>query len=396
MLVPATVGGSPGWLLGPLRWAGLEGARSPAAGPLFLAGMALALVLHVMVVRRSRSLTPAWAAAAIVAGHVLFALAPPLLSQDAFSYLAYARLDALYGLDPYSNAPLAAPGDPAFAFAGSKAAPSVYGPVFTLLTRPLAALDVPLAFWTIKASAALASLAVVGLVVLLARRLGRPPVRAALALGLHPLVLVHVVGGAHNDALVVLVVLCGVTLWAHARGVPGVAIAAAAVGLKASAGLVAPFLALRTRGPRAAAALVAGLAGTVAIGFLAFGPEALLPARLLENQASTSSFSFPHRLAGLLGALGPGEAAVYRGPVRLLALLALGGVLVALARRTWRGADPVTAAGWAILAALAASAWLVPWYIVWLVPLAALAGSRRLGMAAVALSAWMLPIAVPL
>lgn len=394
--MPATVGGSPDWLLGPLRWAGLDGARSSAAGPLFLGGLALALVLHSVLVRRSRRLAPGWAAAAILAAHLLFALAPPLLSQDAFSYLAYARLDAVHGLDPYRNAALAAPGDPVFAFAGSKASPSVYGPVFALITRPLAGLDVPSAFWTIKALTALASLGVVGLVVVLARALDRAPTAAALAVGLHPLVLVHVVGGAHNEALVVLVILSGMTLWAYGRGVPGVALAAAAVGLKASAGLVAPFLALRVRGPRAGAALLAALAGTLAIGLLAFGPDAVLPSGLLENQASTSSFSVPHRVAEVLGTVGPGGEGSYRGPVRVLALLALGAALVGLAARTWRGADPVGTAGWATLAVLLASAWLVPWYVLWLVPLAALAGERRLGVATLALSAWMLPIAVPL
>jgi hypothetical protein len=38
----------------------------------------------------------------------------------------------------------------------------------------------------------------------------------------------------------------------------------------------------------------------------------------------------------------------------------------------------------------------VPWYILWLLPLAALAGDMRLMAASVALSAWMLVIAVPL
>jgi hypothetical protein len=43
-----------------------------------------------------------------------------------------------------------------------------------------------------------------------------------------------------------------------------------------------------------------------------------------------------------------------------------------------------------------ASAWLVPWYALWLLPLAAVARNRRLLWASAALCAWMLPIAVPL
>ena len=38
--------------------------------------------------------------------------------------------------------------------------------------------------------------------------------------------------------------------------------------------------------------------------------------------------------------------------------------------RTRRGADAVAMAGWATLALLLATAWLVPWYIAWLLPLA--------------------------
>jgi len=65
--------------------------------------------------------------------------------------------------------------------------------------------------------------------------------------------------------------------------------------------------------------------------------------------------------------------------------------------RTWRGLiEPLDAIGWTTFAVLIASAWLVPWYILWLLPLAALAFDRGLMAASIALSAWMLVIAVPL
>jgi alpha-1,6-mannosyltransferase len=63
--------------------------------------------------------------------------------------------------------------------------------------------------------------------------------------------------------------------------------------------------------------------------------------------------------------------------------------------RTWRGADPVRMAAWATFAILVASAWLVPWYLLWLLPLAALARDRWLTVATVALSGWVLAIGVP-
>jgi hypothetical protein len=68
--------------------------------------------------------------------------------------------------------------------------------------------------------------------------------------------------------------------------------------------------------------------------------------------------------------------------------------------RTWRAPNGssywVTALGWATLGLLVASAWLVPWYAIWLLPLAALSGSRPLLIASLVLCAYMLVIAVPL
>ena len=133
-LVLATVGGSPNWLLGPLRFAGLSGADGPLAGPLFYAALWLALVLYVAVLIRHRDI-PARSVLWVIGGlHLLFLLAPPLLSQDVFSYIAYARMGVEHSLNPYTHTPLDIPADPVFPFAGSKDAVSVYGPVFTLLT----------------------------------------------------------------------------------------------------------------------------------------------------------------------------------------------------------------------------------------------------------------------
>jgi hypothetical protein len=50
-----------------------------------------------------------------------------------------------------------------------------------------------------------------------------------------------------------------------------------------------------------------------------------------------------------------------------------------LLRRVWRGQiDWIAGAGWAMLAMLVASSSLLPWYVAWLLPLAALGRDRRL------------------
>jgi hypothetical protein len=397
-LVLATAGGSPDWLLGPLRFAGAEGADGPLAGPLFYAGMWLALLLYLAVLARHRDISRRVAAGAIAALHALFLLAPPLLSQDVFSYIAYARLGVEHGLSPYTHAPLDIPADAVFPFAGSKDAESVYGPAFTLLTYPLAPLGVPAAFWVLKALTALASLGVVALVWRGAERLGRDPVLPALFVGLNPHVLVHVVAGAHNEALVLLVTMAGVLVFIGGRERAGTAVSAGAAALKASAALVVPFLVLGSR--RRRAALAAAVATAAAIGLLAlagFGAHALDALGLLSsNQERTSRFSLPYKTAELLGWLLPGDRLDYRTTVRTLYALAFAAVALLLLRRTWRGADPLAMAAWTTFALLLASAWLVPWYALWLLPLAALVPDRRLWAATVALSAWMLAIAVPL
>jgi alpha-1,6-mannosyltransferase len=398
-VVLATSGGSPGWLLGPLRFAGASGADGPLAGPLLYAGMWVALLLYTVVVLRAGALPRRAAVWTIVGLHVLFLLAPPLLSQDVFSYIAYARLGAEHGLDPYTHSPHAIPGDAIFPFAGSRNATSVYGPAFTLLTYPLASLGVAAAFWTLKAVAALASLGVVGLTWRAAKLLGRDPVAPALIVGLNPHVLVHDVAGAHNETLVVLVTMAGVVTFLAGRPRGGAAIATAAAGLKASAALVVPYLVAAAR-PRVRGALLAAVAAALGIAVLAlvgFGTHALDALGLLSsNQDRTSRWSFPFKTAQLLGAVLPGNRVDYRDAVRALYAIAFAGVALWTLRRTWRGADPIRMAGWATLAVLVASAWLVPWYVLWLLPLAALAHDRRLLWATLALCAWMLPIAIPL
>jgi alpha-1,6-mannosyltransferase len=396
-IVLATSGGSPGWLLGPLRFAGISAADGPLAGPLFYAALWVALLLYVAVLAGARSLGVQLALWAVVAMHVVFFLAPPLLSHDVFSYIAYARLGVANHLNPYTHAPLDIPNDPGFTHAGSIDASSAYGPLFTLLTYPLSPLGVPAAFWILKVVAVLSSLGIVALVWRIAERLGREPLFPALAVGLNPLVLVHVVGGAHNEALTVVLTMAGVLLWVGTRDRAGVAVATFATGIKASAGLVVPFLVVGDIRRRIwpAVGVVAGLA---LLGVAAFGTHALDAFSLISsNQDRTSRYSLPYKTAQLLGAVLPGDRHDYSDIVRAAFAIAFVAVFAWLLWRTWRRlTEPLDAIAWATLAILLASAWLVPWYLLWLLPFAALSRDRRLQLATLALSAWMLVIAVPL
>jgi alpha-1,6-mannosyltransferase len=384
-VVLATAGGSPGWLLGPLRPFGVEGF----SGPMLYAALWVALALYALVVWRAGDLSERAVAWSVIGLHVLFLLAPPLLSQDVFSYIAYARLGAEHGLDPYTHAPLDIPADPVFGHAGSKSAVSVYGPLFTLPSYALAPLGVAGAFWVLKVVAAAASLGVVALVWSCAERLGRDPRGPVVLVGLSPLVLAHVVSAAHNEALVLLLTMAGVYAFVRARPFAAGAWSTAAAGVKASAALVVPYLLLGSRRlPLGILGAVAAAAGLLLLGLVGFGTNVFESFSLLSsNQGRSSRLSFPYLASDLLG--------IDRDPVRAVFALAFAAVAVWTLWRTWRGDDPIRMAGWATFAILVCSAWLVPWYLLWLLPLAALAFDRRLTIAAFALSGWVLAIGVP-
>lgn len=327
------------------------------------------------------------AVGALAAG---FAAAPVLLSNDVHSYVDYARLGVLHDLDPYSHPPSAVPSDPAFAEVDWTEATSAYGPLFTLATYPLAWLPVGAAVAVLKATAALSVLGIAALLVRLAPARGVEPARAAAFVALNPLVLVHVVGGAHNDGVAMLAATIGVAAVLAHRELAGGGAFLAALALKAPAALAAPFALLgapRRRRFLAGAALAA--VPVVLAASLAFGWSWLDAFGLAgENQGRTSHMSIPVTAARLGGL----DADV----VRVAALLLYATLLVHLLAWSWRGGDWLRAAAWASLGLLLATSWLLPWYLIWALPLAALARDRPLQLLVLGLTAYQLGARIPL
>src|SRR5256885_5093542 len=239
------------------------------------------------------------------------------LSALCALYVAPAGLPA--SLSPAARARVALGGAGVSRCAGPPGARSVCGRVSTLLPYPLSPLGVPAALWILKAVTCAAALGIVGLVWRAARLLGRDPLPAVLFVGLNPLLLVHDVGGAHNETLVVLVTMAGIVLFLGARRTAGAAVATAAAGIKASAAIVVPYLVVASR-PRVRAALLAAVGTAVAVALLAligFGGHALDALGILSsNQGRSSRWSFPYKTAQLLGAILPGGRLDYRDPVR--------------------------------------------------------------------------------
>jgi hypothetical protein len=378
-LVPATKGGSPGWLHGPFAHFHLGISHGD-----YTVLVIFMTVCYLVVLALARSVSVPAAIAAIATLQLAFGLAPPLFSADVFGYVGFARLGVLHGLNPYLHNATAAPGDPVFPFVGWPHSTSPYGPLFTLASYGFAPLGVPIAFWSLKAIATGASLGCTALVWKLAGRVGRRPVEAAIFFGLNPVVLVWAVGGAHNDLLLMLVVLAGVMMIGAGRTGAGLGALVAAAGIKAWASLMLPFALIdrrhRTNLVVPLLVLVALAVATLTVfGGHAFGSER----ELLSEQRDVAEHSVPNQLGLLIGLGGLTEG------IRIVAVAAF---LIAVATslaRVARGADWVTGAGWATLCLLVCSAWLLPWYAVWVLPLAAI-GSSRLRIASLVFTCYVI------
>jgi len=342
--------------------------------------------------------------AAIVVLVATFAALPVLLSHDVYSYVDYARLGAVHDLDPYVHPPAAVPTDPAFAEVEWVDTTSAYGPLFTLATYPLALLPVGGAVLALKLLAALSVLALAAIVGRIAAIRGVHPTRAAAFVALNPLVLVHVVGGAHNDGLTMALAMLGVAAVLVARELSGGVLLVAAIAVKSSAALLAPFALLATLRPtgrirpnrgrsRPVGRLALGAAGAAAVGgtaaWFAFGWDWLGAFDLAgENQGRTSHMSIPITTARLTG-LDPGAT-------RIAAASLYAALVLYLFAWTWRNGDWIRAAAWATLGILLATSWLLPWYLIWLLPLAAISRDRPLQLLTLALTAYQLGTRIPL
>jgi alpha-1,6-mannosyltransferase len=286
----------------------------------------------------------------------------------------------LHGLSPYSYTAAAAPHDAIFHYLGWTTVTTPYGPLFTLLTYAIVPLGIAGGLWTLKLIAALTSLTTVALVWHIAERLERDPRRAVAMYALNPLVLVFTVAGAHNEALFGMLVAAGVLYVLGARErVAGVALMLA-TAIKVSAGLVIPFAILGAKQRwRLTVAMLASLAVVVAVAALLDAHILDIPRALLAEQRQVAPHSLPSQVSVLLGLAkrAPHHAPLADG-VRVAFIALFGVALLGALWRTWGGSWWIDCYAWAILALLACSAWLLPWYGLWALLPASVSSSRRL------------------
>ncbi|ROO61479.1 alpha-1,6-mannosyltransferase [Micromonospora sp. Llam0] len=313
-----------------------------------------------------------WASTTVGLWVVPLLVAPPLGSRDVYSYACQGWI-LRDGGDPYSG--VAGQGCPWVDAVAPlwRDTPAPYGPLFVWL----AGLAVAVGAGLTGTLLALRLTAVAGLVLVavalpgLAARCGLPAGRALwLTVGC-PVVLIHLVSGAHNDALMVGLLVAA--LWVIAAGsarvtrpgtggTGGASVAAVAGGLllglavavKATALVVVPFAAvLAVAGPRRPAALVragalvvAGVVGAVAATTALSGLGLGWVAGLARSGDSRQWTSPPTAVGLLIDYLGRlvGVRLDAVGAVRVVGLALLAGFLLWLWWRVWRGGGPL--AGW--------------------------------------------------
>jgi hypothetical protein len=309
---------------------------------------------------------------------------PILLSTDVFSYIAYARMGVVHGINPYIHGPQSIVNDPVYHYVGKdwKTVATAYGPLYTLISYPFGLLGVTGAAWGMKLMALLAGGGTLALTWRCARLRELDPKLALIAVGVNPLWVIYGLGGAHNDLLMTLLMMAAVSLtFARREAYAGAAVIAAAL-VKATGIVLLPFMLLsRRRLAPLLGALAAGLACALA-AYLVFGVQGVnVVAALNRDAAFVSTDSFPTEIAHLLGKPGvfPIDHDLLKGSLVLIVLY--------LMWRTWRGYDWVAASGWTLLAISVTSTWLLAWYTLWSLPLAAVGRDRRLLVATLAVQA---------
>jgi hypothetical protein len=322
----------------------------------------------------------------------------PVAAIDLYDYLLYGRLGVYWGANPLAHPPAEFPGEPMVAYSYWPNEPSVYGPIWQLVSEWVTVMvdgRLPEGLFAFKLLAVGASLAVSGLLWLTLRRT-RPALAPAgtLFYGWNPLQQFETAGNGHNDALMVFFLALALLLLV--RGPRALTLPAFSAGLlvKITLAPLAPLFALapllrreplgvRLRdlgiGLGLSIVLVVGLyapfwEGRASLPFLDRGNwfTASPPTLLRELFRRWQEYETAGRTAATLSAAVFALVAAY-----LLARLAAG----QLGRDRERWSAAVVRTGYHLFFAylVLACLWWQPWYLLVLLVFAALSGEVGLG-----------------
>ncbi|MGV0791036.1 alpha-(1-_6)-mannopyranosyltransferase A [Mycolicibacterium sp. XJ1819] len=214
---------------------------------LLWAGVALMLIAWLRLGRRviDRTATEYTMVATTAFWLAPLLLSVPVFSRDTYSYLAQGAL-LRDGFDPYVVGPIENPNlllDNVSPIWTTTTAP--YGPAFILIAKFVT-------MWVgndVVAGTMLLRLCMLpGLALLIwaaprvARHVGANGAAALWICVLNPLVIIHLMGGVHNEMLMVGLMMAGLALTFSKHHIWGVGLIAVAVAVKATAGLALPFM----------------------------------------------------------------------------------------------------------------------------------------------------------
>lgn len=360
----------------------LEGSRAPL-GPTLAVTVVAYVGLGLLLLTDREAGPPAKAIMTVSGGLLALAvIVPPTQSHDVWAYAMYGRIVAHHHASPYLHSPAAYPNDPVFHRMDTiwQKTKSVYGPAFTAVSAGAMAVVGTSSLAARLFFQGLAAIAV-ALTLWLIWRHTRSATAVALV-GVNPLVIISVVNGGHNDALVGLAILAAVLLVGKRRWELAGLCLAGAVLVKLTAGL--PFVAIalwvwRRHGWRAAWRLCIIGGALIAVGYLAAGGrlvlEPLQNAQLHNSGASVWNqlrrhLTFQAIANGLRGGVAGHQVRHTLSTIATAAVLGLAGLVVA---RRLHHENPAIIAGAAVLAYLLLGFYVLPWYLAWGLPVLALA-----------------------
>lgn len=351
--------------------------------------------LHGLIIKAK---TVYWTLAMWIAPLVL---APPLFSRDVYSYFMQGQLQR-EGHNPYENGVSLVDGwftsgvDPLWGDA-----PTPYGPAFLLIEKSIAGLSGGSALTSailFRITAILGIIFMAWGVSSIARHHGIPDLPALWLGVMNPLVIMHFVAGAHNDALMVGFITAGFALALRRHWVIAVVLITAALAIKPVALVALPFIALISAGTRAQWSLrisyfvrvtfLSALTLVALSSFAAVSAFGWIPA--LSTPGTVQSWLSPATAIGMvwgdsLSLLGFGEhtqttVTITRGiGTLIMALFMLLLVLRPQNRSATRGA------GLAFVALVLFGPVVQPWYLLWSIPLIAATGLTHRQMRVVVL-----------
>jgi hypothetical protein len=305
----------------------------------------------------------------------------PLFSRDAYSYAAQGEMVShhmnpyLYGPFELGNNSYTAPVDPLWGNA-----PAPYGPLFLQLDGFFTRITFHNELATIVL---LRVLSVVGVLLIascvprLARLYHRDGAELFTLMVLNPVTLLHLIGGAHNDALMLGLLVAGLTAAKEKRPIVGILLCALATAIKAPAAIGILYVGWSWLGPRASTrdrlrpVVTAGLIGAGVLGFfsyisgLGWGWVSILgtPGAVRSWTAPTTSLALLVTGVAHFAHIGVGLGGVLT-VTRFLGLLAAGVAGVWLLLNSDR-IGTLKALGVTLLVFVCLGPVVQPWYLSW-------------------------------